>query len=198
MTENPYKSTEVPCDAVKAGASLRDRARLSFRVATLVLLIPAVYNCWAFDAFAIASSRLPSDLANLYRTVNVLAFFVGGSLIWFLGVPLLEATARLVRIVFANGTDGTAWQETLHRSLCWTALVAIPGDVLMPGRYSFTISVYSQKTALVYHRIENAASIQIVDGGALAETNAIIANPITSILLGWETHSVKSTESMES
>ena len=130
MTENPYQSSEVPCDAVKAESSLRERARLSFRVATLVLLIPAVYNYWAFDAIAIASSGLPSDLANLYRTVNVIGFFVGGSLIWFLGVPLLEATARLVRIVFANGTDRTAWQETLYRSLSWTAFLAIPGAAL--------------------------------------------------------------------
>jgi hypothetical protein len=96
----------------------------------LVLLVPAVYNYWAFDTHVIATSRLPSDLAILYRTVNVLAFFVGGSLIWFLGVPLLETTARLVRIVFAHGADRTAWQETLYRSLSWTAFVAIPGAIL--------------------------------------------------------------------
>lgn len=130
MTENPYQSSEVPSDAAKAGSSLRKRARLSFRVAAFVLLVPAVYNYWAFDAFVIASSGLPSDLANLYRTVNVVGFFVGGSLIWFLGVPILEATARLVRIVFANGTDRTAWQEALYRSLSWTAFLAIPGAAL--------------------------------------------------------------------
>ena len=130
MTENPYQSPDVPSEAVNAGSSLRKRARLSFRVAALVLLIPAVYNYWEFDANVIASSRLPGDLANLYRMINVLGFIVGGSLIWFLGVPLLEATSRLIRIVFANGTDRTAWLETLYRSLNRTAFLAIPGAAL--------------------------------------------------------------------
>ena len=130
MTENPYQSPDVPSEAVNAGSSLRKRARLSFRVATLVLLIPAVYNYWEFDANVIASSRLPGDLATLYRMINVLGFIVGGPLIWFLGVPLLEAAARLIRTIFANGTDRTTWLETLYRSLSWTAFLAIPGAAL--------------------------------------------------------------------
>ena len=105
MIENPYESPQFSGETVNADSGLRKRAQLSFRIVILVLLIPAIYNYWAFDPRAIASSRLPSDLASLYRSVNVLGFIVGGTLIWFLGVPSLEAIARLLRILFANGTD---------------------------------------------------------------------------------------------
>lgn len=130
MIENPYQSPRLSRKSVDAEPSLRKRAQLSFRAAALVLLIPAVYNYWAFDAHAIASGRLPSDLATFYRTANAVAFVVGMTLIWFLGLPIIEAIARLLRVVFANGTDSAAWQRALYRSLNWTVTLAIPGAAL--------------------------------------------------------------------
>lgn len=146
MIENPYQSPDASSETVNAGPCLREQAGRSFRIATLVLLIPAVYNYWAFDAYVIGSSRLPSDLANLCRLLNVLGFIVGGSLIWFLGVPLLETSARLIRTVFANGTDRTAWLETLYRSLNWSAFLAIPGAVL----WMIWVFVFYQKNMDLY------------------------------------------------
>ncbi len=128
MTENPYQSPEFGGQAVVAEARLRTQARRSFRLSAMVLFLPAVYNFWAFDARVI--TPLPVDLANLCRTANILGCVIVGGLIWFLGVPCLEAIARLLRIVFARGADGTAWDEVLYRSLNRTEYLAIPGAVL--------------------------------------------------------------------
>jgi hypothetical protein len=147
MIENPYQSPQFWGETVNAEPSLRKRARRAFRVATLVLLIPAVYNYWAFDAHAIASSGLPSELASVYRTIDILGFVVGGTLIWLLGVPILEAIARLLRVLFANGTDRAAWQDILYRSLNWAAFLAIPGAALWAiwvfGFYQMKVDFYA-------------------------------------------------------
>jgi len=128
MTDNPYQSPSSSGKSVSADSSLRRRAQRSFRVTALILLLPAVYNYWAFASRAMPS--LPADIASFCRTVNILGFVIGGALIWFLGVPTLEAIARLLRIAVANGTDRTAWEEVLYRSLTWTVYLAIPGAAL--------------------------------------------------------------------
>jgi hypothetical protein len=152
MIENPYQSPQFSGETANTESSLRKRARLSFRIAILVLLIPAVYNYWAYDAHAVASSRLPSDLATLCRTVEVLGFVVAGTLIWFLGLPILEAIAQLVRILFANGADRTAWQDILYRSLSWAAFLAVPGAALWGmwvfGFYQMDVDFYTISWAI--------------------------------------------------
>ncbi len=130
MFENPYQS---PGDLSRGGngvAASRERAWRSFRIAFLILLVPAIYNYWAFDTYVIAAIRLPGDLVNLYRLGNVLGFIMGGSLIWMLGLPVLELAARLIRAVLATGTDRGSWLEILYRSLSWIAILALPGAVL--------------------------------------------------------------------
>jgi hypothetical protein len=128
MTENPYQSPSFPGETVAAESRLRRQARRSFRVAALILFLPAAYNYWAFDAYAVG--RLPGDDAQLSRTLNMLGLVMVAALIWHLGLPGLEALARLLRTVFARGTDRTAWEEALYRSLGWAVYLAIPGAVL--------------------------------------------------------------------
>jgi len=130
MLGNPYQSPGLYNEPFDAERILQRRARFCFRFATFVLLIPAVYNYWAFDAQAIASGRLPSDFATFYRTVNVVAFVTGATVIWFLGLPVLQAIAGVLRMVFANDTNGATWQRVLYRSLNRAAVLAIPGAAL--------------------------------------------------------------------
>lgn len=130
MPENPYQSPQLSDESGDTEPDLRKRARLYFRLAASVLLIPAVYNYWAFDAHAIASGRLPSDLTTFYRTVNVVAFVIGVTLIWLLGLPILQAIAGSLHILFAKGTDRAAWQAALYRSLNGAVVLAIPGAAL--------------------------------------------------------------------
>ena len=102
---------------------------------------------WEFDARFIASSRLPSDLASLYRVVNVLGFIVGGTVIWLFAFPILEMVARLTRTLVAPHADRAAWQEVLYRSLRWSAVLAILGAVLwvlwIVGFYRMEIDFYT-------------------------------------------------------
>jgi hypothetical protein len=128
QNENPYQSPTWPTVSARAESVLRKRARRSLRVATGMLLIPALYNYWAFDALAV--SPLPADLARLFRTLNLLGLALAFALIWLFGLAALEASARLVRRMLANGIDRDEWQEVLYKKLAWAAYLAIPGAAL--------------------------------------------------------------------
>lgn len=130
MADNPYQSPRPDHAPVDADFGLRRRARLSFRLLALVLLVPAVYNYLAFDTRAIAPGRSPSDAATLYRAANVSALIVGFVLIWFAGLPLLEAVARMLRTVFAQNADRAAWQRVLYQSLNRALALASLGAAL--------------------------------------------------------------------
>jgi hypothetical protein len=116
MTENPYESPKCMGEAAIAPTTLQGQATRCFRTLAFVLLLPAVYNYWKFDAHVV--SRLPGVLAGNCRWANVLGFVVGVALVWFFGMPALETLARFVRIVFGGrvpageGAPGrliTAW-----------------------------------------------------------------------------------------
>jgi len=99
-----------------------------------------------------ASEYMPSGFATFYRAVHVIGFVVGATLIWFLGFPIIEAIAGVLRIVFANGTDRGAWQGVLYRSLNWAVVLAIPGAVLwgiwVLGFYQLGVNFYAISWAI--------------------------------------------------
>jgi hypothetical protein len=97
-------------------------------VAIAMLLIPALYNYWAFDALAV--SPLPADLARLFRTFYLLGMAIAFALIWLVALPGLEVIARLARIVFAREIEPAAWLEVLHKKLTAAPYLAIPGAAL--------------------------------------------------------------------
>jgi hypothetical protein len=104
------------------------QATRSFRALAFVLLLPAVYNYWEFDVHAV--SHLPSFDAVICRTINILGFVVGVVLVWYFGMPVLEGISRLLRILFAGGTDSTAWQEVFYQSCARAPYLAIGGAAL--------------------------------------------------------------------
>ncbi|MEM1069001.1 MAG: hypothetical protein AAGG48_23220 [Planctomycetota bacterium] len=112
MNENPYQPPMVPEEKESAD---KTRARRSFRLATVILWVPAVYNYLEFDAIALTG--LPGDVEWLYRSVNVVLLLTGFVLLWFIGLNLVERTSLLLHRVFASHTDVKDWQETLYRSV---------------------------------------------------------------------------------
>jgi len=109
---------------------LRTQAMLSLRIAILILSVPAAYNYLAFDAHAIRSSNLPSDIQWLYRTINLFAFVVAEVLLWTFGLRVLESMAALIRTLIAKNAAPSEWQKVLHRSMRSLAFLAVPGAVL--------------------------------------------------------------------
>lgn len=128
MSENPYESPKCLSETTIAPTALQLQATRSFRALAVVLLLPAIYNYWEFDAHAV--SRVPGLLAANFRSANILGFVVGGALVWFFGMPILEAISRLIRVIFAGGTDRSAWQEVLYRSLNRVPYLAVGGAAL--------------------------------------------------------------------
>jgi hypothetical protein len=141
MTENPYIAPKSQSETIIAESRLRQQARFSFHVSAMVLFLPAIYNYWAFDTRVI--SPLPGDLANFLRAANFVGFAVGGGLVWYLGLPALEAVARLLRAVFAHRIDRTAWEEVLYQSLGRLLVPAVLGAGLW---MIWVFSVYQLQT----------------------------------------------------
>lgn len=128
ITENPYESPRHMGETAISPTPLQVQATRWFRALVLVLLLPAVYNYWEFDAYVV--SHFPKQIAGNPRSANVLGLVIGVALLWFFGMPTLETLARFVRIVFAGGTDQAAWQEVLYRSLKRALYLAVGGAVL--------------------------------------------------------------------
>jgi hypothetical protein len=128
MSGNPYESPKSVAAMPAAERSSRAHARFWLRLSAAVLFLPALYNYWAFDRCSVA--RLPDDLAALFRALNLAAFAGAGVMIWVLGLPLLEAIARLIRAVLASGTERVAWEDVLYRSLRRTIYLAVPAAAL--------------------------------------------------------------------
>lgn len=129
MSDNPYRSPTA--ESSETGDDrLRRRAESAFRLSTCILIVPALYNYWQFDSQAIASSALPSAAMTTYRTTNLACFVVGGTLIWFFGVRLLEWLSGKLRNVVAQRADPDAWHRVLYENLARTPAFAIAGACL--------------------------------------------------------------------
>jgi hypothetical protein len=128
LGENPYQSPECPAGAARTESGLRKRARRSLHVAVVMLLVPALYNYWAFDALTV--SPLPADLVRLFRTLNLLGLVFAFALVWLFGLAALELMARLVRTVLARETIESEWLAVLHKTVSWAPYLAIPGAAL--------------------------------------------------------------------
>jgi lipopolysaccharide transport system ATP-binding protein len=69
--------------------------------------------------------------------------------------------------------------------------VTIPGNVLSPGRYYFTLAVYSPETGKVYDVAERTVSKNILDGGSLFATLGIHKKVLTSVQLEWDVEQIE-------
>ena len=68
----------------------------------------------------------------------------------------------------------------------YQALVTIPGDILSPGRYSFTSSIVTPGQRTWGHTREKAISMEITDGGSLLSNFGIKPHSATMIPLTWD------------
>jgi hypothetical protein len=69
--------------------------------------------------------------------------------------------------------------------------VTIPGNILSPGRYYFTLAVYSPETGKVHDVAERTVSIDILDGGSLFAALGIHKKVLTSVPLEWNVEQVE-------
>jgi hypothetical protein len=126
MSANPYQSP--PNIPSTADSPTRRSAVAAFRTAFVILLTPALFNYFAFDAMM--SAGVSARLHVLFRAANLAGFAAASVLIWFFGVPLLEAASRTIRRVFARDASRESWDGALYVSLKPMAYLAAPGAVL--------------------------------------------------------------------
>ena len=74
--------------------------------------------------------------------------------------------------------------------------VTVPENILSPGRYYFTLAVYSPETGSVHDVAERAVSIDILDGGSFLAALGIHKKALTSVQLSWEVEKVKQNASL--
>lgn len=130
MSINPYQPPSSSPATETDFAALRAIARQAVRRSLLILSVPAFYNYCAFDAQAIVGAGTPPGLALLYRAANLLGSVVGGALVWFLGLPLIELFSHGLRLLVARTADASVWNRTLYEALRRSPYLAVPGAVL--------------------------------------------------------------------
>lgn len=128
MSDNPYETPKGLSEVRHADSSLRRQALTFLRITELILLVPALYNAWEFDARFVRP--LSDDLANVFRATNILGLVITAGLVWVLGLAWLEAASRFLRHCLARNTDPIAWQDILYRSLSRVPYLAAAGAVL--------------------------------------------------------------------
>ncbi len=130
MSTNPYESPKSTFEQPTGTGGHRYQAFRSLRAAFAILLLPAIYNYYCFDAQAFGASGIELPIHSVYRTINVLGFLICGAITWCVGLPVIEWVSNLIRIMFARETDSDAWNRVLYVSLKRVTLLSIPGAVL--------------------------------------------------------------------
>lgn len=108
----------------------RRNALFHLRLTLCILLIPAIYNYYAFDREVFTYARFPMPIYALYRIVNIGAMFVGSLLIWYFAHSILEWLSGMIRQLFAKTVDRNAWQNAFYSSLQRAMYLSIAGAML--------------------------------------------------------------------
>lgn len=131
MNHNPYESTVTDShDRDPQTEQHRRAAQRHFRVAALILLLPAAYNYVEFDRTYVLGQGLPADLVMLQRTVNLVAIVIGVGCIWQFGLPLVETFAAVARRQFARHVAPVHWNVPLYAAVRSLAYLAAAGAML--------------------------------------------------------------------
>lgn len=129
-TENPFESPRDSSTRILPNDVDRRNALFHLRLMLCILLIPAIYNYYAFDRQVFAGARYPTPIYALERIVNIGAILVGSLLIWYFALAILEWLSRTFRHLFAGAVDRNAWTNSLYSSLQRAMYLSIAGSML--------------------------------------------------------------------
>jgi hypothetical protein len=139
MFANPYAPPESDSTGKPDSSGSRGIARRCLRIASLILLAPAVYN---FICFSYSADQAPFELRiqNLYRLINGCGIFSTSVVIWFLGLTLLEFLTIGIHMFFGRNSSIEAWKAALYQILGRAPLFALLGAML----WAFWVAAFYQ------------------------------------------------------
>ena len=129
-TENPFQSPRDSGTRIPPANAERLNPLFQLRLILCILLIPAIYNYYAFDGEVFSNARYPMAIYALYRIVNIGAMFVGFLLCWYFALSILERLSEMTRHLFARNVDRNAWKNAFYSSLRRAMYLSIAGSGL--------------------------------------------------------------------
>ncbi|MFN3148309.1 hypothetical protein [Bremerella sp.] len=145
MSTNPYQSPQAESASLETQPPLRREALKSVRKATLLLTAAGYFNLYVFGCnyypFRILS---PLDVAMIaFQVMGTAAIAIA---CWFLLLPLLEFTGRLIHNWLSPRSDTQPWSDAIYVSLKPAAKLAVAGVILwvtwVIGFYDFRIDFF--------------------------------------------------------
>ena len=141
---NPYQPPKAGTAPPPVVAG-RHAALRHFRIALLILLVPAFYNFVCFN-FLAGPATATLALSDFHRLVNTLGFAFGTVALWYFGLAMLEVLSVSIHAIFARESELVRWKSDLYDTLRRGPLLACLGAVLwsiwVAGFYQLGISFY--------------------------------------------------------
>jgi lipopolysaccharide transport system ATP-binding protein len=92
-----------------------------------------------------------------------------------------------VRLLWSSDVGDTDTMAIKRPPGTYRAQIMIPGQVLAPGLYRFTASVYAPGRSQLFETRERAVAVEISDGGSFLSNFGIRPHAATMIPLEWQT-----------
>ena len=90
------------------------------------------------------------------------------------------------RLLWSSDVSSVSEMSVVREPGLYEARVRIPGVVLAPGHYYFTVAIYAPGRGLT-DVVDRAVGIEVTDGGSLLSNFGIRPHAATMIPLAWET-----------
>jgi lipopolysaccharide transport system ATP-binding protein len=90
------------------------------------------------------------------------------------------------RILWSSDTASTEEMMADRPPGTYQARVAIPGNILAPGRYAFTAAMYAPGRTAAFDAREKVVTVDIIDGGTLLSHFGYRWHAATTIPLSWQ------------
>jgi hypothetical protein len=127
MKTNPYQTPSSNPTATPESTGDRALATQGFRLSTVLLTCPALYNFFCFSSLGSPTSAIHAF--TWLHVAMTLAILFAAAVLSTLGFTALEFATRVLHAVFAKRSGLNSWKQALYSSLQTLPLFASFGAV---------------------------------------------------------------------
>jgi hypothetical protein len=146
MSDNPYQTPQSVAELYSLRTTVRMVAERRVRAASLILLVPAIYNFVCFS-YAIGNSQIVYPFFVISLAMNSLGFIFVVATVWFFGLKILERITWLAYRLMSRKDNLDDWLKALYLALDQTPMFAVLGAILwtmwVVGFYHLQVGFYA-------------------------------------------------------
>ncbi len=129
--------------------------------------------------------RSPIGLHNESFALDIFWRVVSWPLGSYICVDMLNSSGQCV--IWSCDISSVAEMKNERKAGSYKSRVTVPSNILSPGRYYFTVAVYSPETGIVHDVAERTVSLDILDGGSLLALLGVHKKVLTAVQPIWST-----------